>query len=253
MREIIGRMASLREMGRNMGSLMDRLLPGTRQNHPVQAQPVLNSYELTYAECADFLIQRMVAVEPPFDHGEWYTALIQLEVPSGGLDAITPGLDAIFEFICWMNSLAIFVSGIIESQGEASGRLLIRELEEQLIARLPDAGPVLVMFFRAELTAPPLQSDHPVFAQKNCEKWSKHTEAFGRAKAALDHVSDIGNISKEEALSLLGRCVVCGTICSSERFSAVIPKIRFVNETSNALRANEACDGPTGTPGGTHA
>jgi hypothetical protein len=189
-------------------------------------------YDLTYAGCADFLIQRMVAEEPPFDHGEWYIALIQLELPSGGLDAITPGLDAIFEFICWMNSLVVFVSGIIESHGEVSGDLLIGQLEEQLIARLPDAGPSLVMFFRAEFTAPPLPSDHPVFTQKNCEVWAKHTAAFGRAKAALDHVSDIGNISKEEALSLLGRCVGYGTICSSERFSTVIPKIRFVEQSS---------------------
>jgi hypothetical protein len=113
-----------------------------------------------------------------------------------------------------------------------SGDLLIGQLEEQLIARLPDAGPSLVMFFRAEFTAPPLPSDHPVFTQKNCEVWAKHTAAFGRAKAALDHVSDIGNISKEEALSLLGRCVGYGTICSSERFSTVIPKIRFVEQSS---------------------
>jgi hypothetical protein len=137
-----------------------------------------------------------------------------------------------------MNSLAVFVSGIIESQGEESGYLIIRALEEQLIARLPDAGPTLVMFFRAELTAPPLPSDHPVFSQKNCESWSKHTEAFGRAKAALDHVSEIGDISNMEALSLLGRCVAYGTICSSERFSTAIPKIRFVEVASNVLGAN---------------
>ena len=238
-----------------MGSLIGGLLPGTRQDHPVQAQPVLNSYELTYAGCADFLIQRMVAEEPPFDHGEWYTALIQREVPSGGLDAITPGLDAIFEFICWMNSLVIFVSGIIESQGEESGWLLIRELEKQLVARLPDAGPSLVMFFRAELAAPPLPSDHPVFAQKNCEKWSKQSEAFGRAKAALDHVSDIGNISKDEALGLLGRCVVYGTHCSSTRFSTSIPKIRFVESPPTEIRPDDEVEvssqEPTELPGET--
>jgi len=252
----IGRMASLREMGRNMGSLVGRLLPGTPQAHPV-----FDSYELTYAGCADFLIRTMVAEEPPFDHGEWHTALIQRELPSGGLDAITPGLDATFEFICWMNSLAVFVSGIIGSQGEESGYLLIRELEEQLIARLPDAGPKLVMLFRAELTAAPLPSDHPVFAA-NLKKDSKHlsnpanarvTEAFGRAKAALDHVTEIDS---EEALSLLGPCIVYGTACSGERFSSVIPKIRFIEVASTELQANEA-DGtrksPAEAPGGTHA
>ena len=66
----------------------------------------------------------------------------------------------------------------------------------------------------------------------------KHTEAFGRAKAALDHVSEIGDISNMEALSLLGRCVAYGTICSSERFSTAIPKIRFVEVASNVLGAN---------------
>jgi len=203
----------------------------------------------------------MVAEEPPFDHGEWYTALIQRELPSGGLDAITLGLEATFEFICWMNSLAVFVSAIIESQGEESGHLLIRELEEQLIARLPDAGPKLVKFFRAELTAPPLPSDHPVFAA-NLNKDSKYlsnptnarvAEAFGRAKAALDHVTEI---DREEALSLLGPCIAYGTLCSGERFSAVIPKIRFVEVASTEIQANEA-DGtrksPTEAPGGSHA
>jgi hypothetical protein len=194
------------------------------------SEPESGHYDLTYAGCADFLIQRMIGQEPPFDRDEWYFAQIRLEIPSGGLDAITPGLDAIFEFICWMNSLVVFVSGIIESHGEESGHLLIGQLEEQLIARLPDAGPSLVMFFRAELEAPSLPSDHSVFTQKKCEVWAKHTAAFGRAKAALDHVSDIGNISKEEALSLLGRCVGYGTICSSKRFSTVIPKTRFVEQ-----------------------
>jgi hypothetical protein len=242
-------MANLGKVGRFFGSLIGGWPEGTQEAAP-------DHYELDYAGCADFLIQQMVAEEPPFDRGEWYIALIQLELPPGGLDAITPGLDAIFEFTCWMNSLAIFVSGIIESQGQESGNLLIRELEEQLIARLPDAGPSLVMFFRAELTAPPLPSDHPVFERKPCESWSKHTEAFGRAKAALDHVSEIGSISKLEALSLLGRCVVYGTICSSKRFSTVIPKIRFVEVASTELQANEA-DGtrksPTEAPDGTHA
>ena len=226
-------MASLREMGRSMGSLMGRLLPDTRQAHPV-----FDSYELTYAGCADFLIQRMYAEEPPFDHSEWYFALIRLDLPSGELDAIEPGLYNAFKCCCWMNSLAIFVSGIIESQGEEAGYLLIRALEEQLVARLPDAGPALAALFRAELAAPPLPTDHPVFAQKNCESFSKHTAAFGRAKAALDYAPEIGKITKVEALSLLGRCVVYGTICSSKRFSTVIPKIRFIEAASNVPEAN---------------
>jgi hypothetical protein len=238
-------MVSLIEMGRSVGSLIGRLLPDTQPAHPV-----FDSYELTYTGCADFLIERMVAEEPPFDHGEWYSALIQRELPSGGLDAITPGLDAIFEFICWMNSLAVFVSGIIESQGEESGYSLIRAVEEQLIARLPDAGPRLVMFFRAVLTAPPLPPDHPVFTI-NSDKDSKWlstpthavvTDAFGRAKAALDHVTQIDRVG---ALSLLGPCITYGSICSKERFSTVIPKIRFVEEASTVHSTDEA-DGVCG-------
>jgi len=179
----------------------------------------------------------MVAEEPPFDHGEWYTALIQRELPSGGLDAITLGLDSVFEFICWMNSLAVFVSGVIESHSEEAGYLLIRAIEEQLIARLPDAGPKLVMFFRAVLIAPSLPSEHPVFTANSYKdsKWLSNstnasvTGAFGRAKAALDHVDEI---DREEALSLLGPCITYGSACSRERFSAVIPKIRFVENVS---------------------
>ena len=144
-------MKPLKEKGRSMVSLLGKLL-----HSPAQEAPPPEAYELTYAGCADFLIQRMVAEEPPFDRNEWHLASIRLELPPGGLDAITPGLDAVFEFICWMNSLVVFVSGIVALHGKESFHLLIRELEEQLVTRLPDAGPRFVMFFRAELTAPPL-------------------------------------------------------------------------------------------------
>lgn len=81
------------------------------------------------------------------------------------------------------------------------------------------------MFFNAILDAPALVPDHPVSAKETCAIWSKHTDAFGRAKAALDHVTEI---NREEALSLLGPCIAYGSACSLERFSAVVPKIRFI-------------------------
>lgn len=88
------------------------------------------------------------------------------------------------------------------------------------------------MFFRAVLTAPPLPSDLLVFATNSDKdsKWLSNpssafvSDAFGRANAALNHVTEI---DREEALSLLGPCITYGSHCSRERFSAVIPKIRF--------------------------
>ena len=193
--------------------MLDKLFHRVRKNHPAPEH-----YELTYAECADFLLQRMLANEPPFDRSEWHTATV--EIPSEELEAT-------FELICWMNSLVMFLWKVIEQHGDDAGRSLARELIEQMLSRLPDSGPSLVMFFNAILDAPSLLPDHSVFTRENCALWSKHIDAFGRAKAALDHVSEI---DREEELSLLGPCIAYGSACSLERFSAVVPKIRFVQQ-----------------------
>lgn len=74
-------MSIIRKNGRHLGSFSGRLL------HVFSERCACPEYyELTYTGCADFLIERMVAEEPPFDHGEWFTALIQRELPPGGLD-----------------------------------------------------------------------------------------------------------------------------------------------------------------------
>jgi hypothetical protein len=197
-------------------------------SHCPKGGPGDEAYELTYAECADFLLGRMHAQEPPFDRHEWHLATIK--IPSDELDAT-------FEFICWMNSLALFVSGIAERNSDNAGNQLAGELVEQLKSRFHDSGPTLTMFFNAILCAPPLPSDHSAFKEKAGEKWSAHTAVFGRAKAALDHV-DIEKSAREAALSLLGPCMVYGTQCSITRFSTVIPKIRLVERHSDQPQAS---------------
>lgn len=192
-------------------AMLDKLF---RRAHRDDSHP--EHYELTYAECADWLLQRMHAIEPPFDRSEWHTATV--EIPSEELEAT-------FEFICWSNSLVMFLWKVIEHHGVDAGRLFAHELVGQLLARLPDSVPTLVMFFNASLDAPALEPEHPVFTRESCALWSNHTDAFGRAKAALDHVAEI---DKLEALSLLGPCIAYGSSCSLERYSAVVPKIRFV-------------------------
>jgi hypothetical protein len=191
--------------------MLDKLISRGRKGHPGPEH-----YELTYAECADWLLQQMHAAEPPFNRREWHTATV--EIPSEELEAT-------FELICWMNSLAMFLRKVVEQHGAIAGRLLARELVDQLLSRLPNSGPSLVMFFNAILDAPALAPDHPVFARDDCALWSKHTDAFGRAKAALDHVAEI---DREDALSLLGPCIAYGSACSLERFNAVVPKIQFI-------------------------
>ena len=231
-------MVNLGKLGRYLGSLNSRLPQGPEKSAP-------DRYELTYAQCADFLLQRIHSLEPPFDHNEWHLAAI--EIPSEEWEAT-------FELISWMNSFALFVMLVTEQHGNSSGLMLSRALDEQLRSVLPDSGPALAMFFRAILDAPSLPYDDPVFTRNHwCQTWSTHTAEFGRAKAALDCVTEI---DREEALSLLGPCMVYGTHCSLIRFSGLVPKIRFVEVASTELQANEA-DGtrksPTEAPGGSHA
>jgi hypothetical protein len=165
----------------------------------------------------------MHGAEPPFNRREWHTATVEIH---------SEELEATFELICWMNSLVMFLWKVVEHHGPGAGGLLASELRQQLLSRLPDSGPSLIMFFNAILDAPALAPDHPVFTREACALWSKHTDAFGRAKAALDHVTEI---DRAEALSLLGPCIAFGSACSLERFSAVIPKIRFIDRQPEEL------------------
>jgi hypothetical protein len=216
-------MEKLGKMGRFWRTMMGKPLE--------DAKSAPDHYELTYAACAEFLLERLHSKEPPFDHNEWHLAPI--EIPSEEWEAV-------FELISWMNSFALFVMLVLEQHGEDSGLKLAHELNEQLLSVLPDSGPALARFLGAILYAPPLPCDDPVFARnKWCRDWSSHTEVFGRAKAALDCVTEI---DREEALSLLGPCMVYGTHCSRTRFSNVVPKIRFKENPPAQIRANEPND-----------
>jgi hypothetical protein len=220
----IWHMGNIGKIGRYLGSLIGRTPQATQEIAP-------DHYELTYAGCADFLLERLHSKEPPFDPNEWHLAAIK--IPSEEREAT-------FELISWMNSFALFVMLVLDQHGEESGLKLARELNEQLLSVLPDSGPALARFLGAILSAPPLPYDHPVFARNEwCQKWSTHTKEFGRAKAALDCVTEI---DREEALSLLGPCMVYGTHCSLTRFSGLVPKIRFIENPQAQIRANEAID-----------
>lgn len=188
--------------------------------------PRIENYELTYVECADFLLQRMHDQEPPFSRDEWHLATVK--IPSEELDAT-------FELINWMNSLSLFVLKVAEYYGNGSAQTFASELVEQLVTRLPDSGPTLAMFFDAIVSAPPLASDHPIFDDENCARWSTHTDTWGRAKAALDHVNEI---NRNETLRLLGPCMIYGTHCSLTRFGTVIPKLRFIQERSEQAQTD---------------
>jgi hypothetical protein len=181
-----------------------------------KVQPAPESYELSYAEFADFLLRRMHEKQPPFDRNEWHLATV--EIPSDW--------DAVFEVICEMNAIAVGIWLIITIHGQATGVAALQAIIDHVEYVSEENGKTLAAFLVAIVFANPIAADDPVFQREDTVKWSQHLLVFGRAKEALALVQ-IEERHRPEALSRLGRCMVYATDCSTTRFSTLVNKLRL--------------------------
>ena len=179
-----------------------------------------DSYELTYPQCASFLIERMGADEVPFHRSEWHLALV--EIPSDW--------DPLFDVACSMNALVVFVSEVSSCHGEQAA-IGVADALAALLGRAPETGPKVVRLFSAMLFAETIATDHPVLQREDTRDWKNHLLMFGRAKAAIELMA-IEERHRNEAISRLGRCLIYATHCSSTRFHAAVAKMRFLDGDS---------------------
>lgn len=177
------------------------------------------SYELSYGDFADFILDLLRQQQPPFCHNEWHLATV--EVPSDW--------EAVFELCCHMNALAVCVGAVNTICGLEVASELGEAFARRLEVQFGDTGAKLATILASQLFAEPLTPDHSVFQREDTKEWSRHCETFGRAKAALDNVQ-IEDRHRLEALSRLGRCMIYASHCSQTRFGAVVPKLRLFNE-----------------------
>lgn len=118
------------------------------------------SYNLTYGQCADFLIERMQANEVPFHRSEWHLASV--EIPSDW--------DPLFDVASSMNALVVFVSEVSSCHGEEPA-VGVAEALATLLGRVPETDPKVVRLFSAMLFADTIATDHPVFQREDTRDW----------------------------------------------------------------------------------
>jgi hypothetical protein len=179
---------------------------------------------LTRSTLVKTVLRCMAEQSPPFGRNEWHATTVRLpELWIAG-----------FEVLNWANTLMTLLAVLsVSKHGMNEGVRVLREIVTQLQESKPGQKLATVLLDMSRADA--LPDKHPVFGAAEGQRFSMHQWAFARAEAGLSRLG-LPEGERIDAMGKLAACFVYNNVYASERFGALVEKLRFV-ETEEEMRA----------------